>query len=478
METQRSTLAHQPTSRVHEAQSSGSPADILAQSVNPTDYGLPIPDFDPLIHLNFQPPTIRHTFTELGLPVPKGVPDLSYTEPFQLFSEEGVRIIRREVFQRSFLDKYMRAWDRAPCVITAYRHDKEDGKFLKQAMDHPFTQAAIDAAFGCRLKLQSALNDMGYINVQLGAEGTEAVYELTETASKPLPPDHKLDESQYDDTHIDSWHKDQTPVVLVLMLSDTSTMVGGETAVRLGDGTIIKSRGANIGGAVMMAGGYLEHAALRATNCNERLSLVNSYAFADPIADDTATNLRSIHYGIDSLVDHRNVLMVQKLERLRARCDIALEQARERRDNEVEFIHSLANFSLYIFDGPQEGARELVRTRALGGTAVITGWSYPRYMDVIHQVRPAIRPDDSLLKPPLEDKWLTSEHTKSILRQEGFANVEEHSVDSHWAAQDLDSLGDNFTAIFGPIVMAKWTDEKEGRASFILHNVILVTIAV
>ncbi|KAM0549214.1 hypothetical protein ACHAPJ_009524 [Fusarium lateritium] len=85
-----------------------------------------------------------------------------------------------------------------------------------------------------------------------------------------------------------------------------------------------------------MAGGYLEHAALRATNCTERLSLVNSYAFADPNADDTSTNLRGIHYGIDSLIDHRNMLMVQKLERLRARCDIALEQARERRDNGAE----------------------------------------------------------------------------------------------------------------------------------------------
>lgn len=80
----------------------------------------PIPPFDPAIHLNFQPPTKRHTFTELGLPVPKGVPDLCYTEPFQLFSEEGIRMLRREIFRRSFLDKYMRSWERAPCIITGF----------------------------------------------------------------------------------------------------------------------------------------------------------------------------------------------------------------------------------------------------------------------------------------------------------------------------------------------------------------------
>ena len=76
-----------------------------------------MPQFDPEIHLNYQPPKVRHSFTELGLPKPQNAPDVCFTEPFQLFSDEGVRMMRRELFQKEFLDKYMRSWARAPCYI-------------------------------------------------------------------------------------------------------------------------------------------------------------------------------------------------------------------------------------------------------------------------------------------------------------------------------------------------------------------------
>ena len=75
---------------------------------------------------------------------------------------------------------------------------------------------------------------------------------------------------------IDGWHKDQVPVVCVLMLSDISNMEGGETAIKTGNGSLVKARGANFGGAVLMQGGNLEHAALRASNCSERVSMVTS----------------------------------------------------------------------------------------------------------------------------------------------------------------------------------------------------------
>ncbi|KAK7409217.1 hypothetical protein QQX98_008593 [Neonectria punicea] len=295
---------------------------------------LPVPAFDPAIHLNYQPPPARRSFTELGLPVPKGCPDICFTEPFQLFSEEGVRMIRREVFRRSFLDKYMRSWDRAPCLISGHAHNKHDGTFLKQAWYHPVTQAAINSAFGCALKLQTGENDMGYINVQLGADGIDGVYNLTEVPTRPLPAAEVLPTSEYDMGLIDKWHKDMTPVVLVLMLSDTSTMIGGETAIKMGDGSIMKARGAAVGGAVVMAGGYLEHAALRANNCAERLSLVNSYCFADPDADDSATTLKSVNLKFDNLPNTVNTLMEQKLNRLRDRCDLALSRIQERRLND------------------------------------------------------------------------------------------------------------------------------------------------
>jgi hypothetical protein len=39
------------------------------------------------------------------------------------------------------------------------------------------------------------------------------------------------------------WHYDSYPFVCVVMLSDASTMVGGETAIRKPSGDIIKVRG-------------------------------------------------------------------------------------------------------------------------------------------------------------------------------------------------------------------------------------------
>lgn len=45
------------------------------------------------------------------------------------------------------------------------------------------------------------------------------------------------------DRPIVSWHTDSYPFVCVTMLSDCSNMAGGETALRKGDGGIVKVRG-------------------------------------------------------------------------------------------------------------------------------------------------------------------------------------------------------------------------------------------
>ncbi|KAK9312648.1 hypothetical protein V1524DRAFT_243463 [Lipomyces starkeyi] len=288
-----------------------------------------IPNFDPAIHLAFEPPSKRYSFTELGLPKPQNAPNVCFTEPFQLFSEEGVRMIRRELFRKEFLDKYMRSWSRAPCYISGYANHENQGTFIKQAWHHPATQAVINEAFGAALKPLPREADLGYVNVQLGVEGLPGVYKYTEEPAKPLPPSEAaatIASSEYDNTPVDAWHKDMVPVVCVLMLSDTSTMEGGETAIKKGDGSIIKARGAKMGGAVLMQGGYTEHAALRATNCPERVSMVTSYCFADPDADDSCTTLRSFDPVNDDKPTLWNVYLEYKLKRLRNRIDSVLEK--------------------------------------------------------------------------------------------------------------------------------------------------------
>lgn len=46
-----------------------------------------------------------------------------------------------------------------------------------------------------------------------------------------------------DNTPVVGWHTDSYPFVCVLMLSDCTDMVGGETALRTGSGEIMKVRG-------------------------------------------------------------------------------------------------------------------------------------------------------------------------------------------------------------------------------------------
>lgn len=46
-----------------------------------------------------------------------------------------------------------------------------------------------------------------------------------------------------DDQPIVDWHTDSYPFVCVTMLSDCTNMIGGETALRKGDGGIMKVRG-------------------------------------------------------------------------------------------------------------------------------------------------------------------------------------------------------------------------------------------
>ena len=46
-----------------------------------------------------------------------------------------------------------------------------------------------------------------------------------------------------DENAIVGWHRDSYPFVCVLMMSDTTEMIGGETALRTASGTIKKVRG-------------------------------------------------------------------------------------------------------------------------------------------------------------------------------------------------------------------------------------------
>lgn len=99
-----------------------------------------------------------------------------------------------------------------------------------------------------------------------------------------------------DSSAIVGWHRDSYPFVCVLMMSDTTNMVGGETALRTGTGNIMKVRGPSKGCGVVLQGRYIDHQALSAYGGQERITMVTSFRPRSPtIRDDTRlTTVRPI----------------------------------------------------------------------------------------------------------------------------------------------------------------------------------------
>lgn len=86
--------------------------------------------------------------------------------------------------------------------------------------------------------------EIGHINISINSKETQ------EAAKKALA-EHQNREADEgvagcpweDDAPVVDWHTDSYPFVCVLMLSDCSDMIGGETALRTGNGSVMKVRG-------------------------------------------------------------------------------------------------------------------------------------------------------------------------------------------------------------------------------------------
>ncbi|KAL5638123.1 hypothetical protein ACGC1H_004991 [Rhizoctonia solani] len=124
---------------------------------------------------------------------------------------------------------------------------------------------------------------------------------ITEARATVLPePEPEKDEHQ----PVVGWHRDSYPWVCVLMLSDATTMQGGETALACADGTVRKIRGPQMGWAIMLQGRYIDHVALGAHGAPERVTMVTSYRARDVmVADDSVlttirpmANLNELYY--------------------------------------------------------------------------------------------------------------------------------------------------------------------------------------
>ncbi|KAH8807844.1 hypothetical protein F5884DRAFT_821401 [Xylogone sp. PMI_703] len=247
--------------------------------------------------MSFAPPTEFYTLEELSLSSPLSVGPVAITAPFPLFSQEGIRALRADLFRPELLSKHSYREDKTPGIYKIRGYGK-DAPFVYSAWTSPELIKACSQAAGVELEVVFDY-EIGHINVQLppGDDNKDDILGNIPPAEPPKQiaqvseDDRKFAEK--DEGTLTAWHNDSYPWVCVCMLSDPTGMVGGETALRRGDGSILKVRGPQIGSAVMMQGGLINHVALKAMGAGERITMVTSFRPKDPKAYD-GSNLGNV----------------------------------------------------------------------------------------------------------------------------------------------------------------------------------------
>ncbi|KAL2064752.1 hypothetical protein VTL71DRAFT_3890 [Oculimacula yallundae] len=284
--------------------------------------------FQPISHLAFEEPKHVHTMEELGFSANSGVSPVAVSDPFPLFSEEAIDIMRKEILDPEVLEKYSYTSDIAPRQIRGYA--PKHGKFIFEAWKHPETLAIISKIAGVDL-VPVMDYEIGHVNLSIPGD----------------KKDHKDLGDDEDGSAIVGWHRDSYPFVCVLMMSDTTAMVGGETALRTGYGEIKKVRGPSRGCAVVLQGRYIDHQALSAFGGQERITMVTSFRPRSPrIRDDTVLNTVR---PISNLSDLYGQTVEYNLENAESRIRHMLKNVRDSMkagSTDVQSIKSFLEFEI------------------------------------------------------------------------------------------------------------------------------------
>ncbi|OAG35480.1 hypothetical protein AYO21_10361 [Fonsecaea monophora] len=254
--------------------------------------------FDPVKHLTYAPPKKIHTLEDLCLP-PSPISQVASTDPFPLLSEEALLEHRRELLSDDVLNSCM--YHTRDKSVQLRGMAPRYAPFIHQFWTSPEVLKIVSDLAGVDLVPVMDF-EICHTNVQLGPEGLAGVRDIpiippgapaAETMSAiqegPEEPPAAAKES------VVPWHRDSYPFVCVVMLSDTRNMKGGETEIQRGDGTTVKVRSPQMGGAVVLQGRHVSHMAIPVENMPERITIVASFRPRDPVLldDSSLMNVRN-----------------------------------------------------------------------------------------------------------------------------------------------------------------------------------------
>ncbi|KAH7324541.1 hypothetical protein B0I35DRAFT_406335 [Stachybotrys elegans] len=274
---------------------------------------IPAVSFDAKKHVKFEYPKKCLTMKDIGKEG-AGISPHAISDPFPLFTQEAIQQFRREVFSDAVLAKHQCGSPFASNMIRGYC--PKEAPFIYDAWNSPEVLSSLSKIAG--IDLITAMDvDIGHCNVSVRAEGEEIA-----------------EESNKDMTAFE-WHYDSYAFVCVIMLSDCTGMVGGETVIRCGNGELLKARGPTMGTAVLMQGRYIEHQALKAFGGRERISMVTSFRPKSAWIRDEAvvSTLRGISPAPELYYQYAEY----RLQNLETRIRDQLKNMRKRKESGRDF---------------------------------------------------------------------------------------------------------------------------------------------
>lgn len=76
--------------------------------------------FDPSKHLSYTEPECIHTMEDIGFPASRGVSPVAVSEPFPLFTEEAIDIMRSEILSKEVQENFSYTSDIAAKQLRGY----------------------------------------------------------------------------------------------------------------------------------------------------------------------------------------------------------------------------------------------------------------------------------------------------------------------------------------------------------------------
>lgn len=313
-------------------------------------------EFDAKKHINFDKPGTKHRFEDLGIGKThvKPINEIAAVEPFKLFTQEAVDIIKWEIFSNhKLLKKYGRLnnsnnSNNSSSLDFHISGFIDETTFTKQAFGSEELTDIINEVMEDVLYMPHQFS-MSHVNVSLAHNGDDA------KENEPVDYDKLKQDQDRDVANITSgvnWHYDSPPLVCVMMLSAPENMVGGETGVRLGDDkSIMRIPNAKEGYGTMLQGRVIKHIATKPMNNCERISYVISFIPKDPTRYDS-TCATSERPGVSSAftndrfypvyVDYRLNRIEQRLKLFRTQLVENYNQNRQFDQlNTIEFIRDV-----------------------------------------------------------------------------------------------------------------------------------------